>query len=262
MVNYHIHTPRCGHASGAPEEYIEGAIKAGLREIGFSDHAPIPLPMREGITMEPGETESYLAEIITLKDRYKNKIAVRVGFEVDYPLFDTFDRSYLSDGRIDYLTGSCHFIKGWAFDHPDQIDGFKKRNINDIYTDYYSSVEDLARSGMFNIVGHFDLIKKFGHRPTADFAQTIHTIALILARNSTAAEINTSGLLKPVAEMYPSEKILGIFFENNVPVTIGTDAHEPGNVAYKINEAVALLKKTGYRKISTFQGRRRREIDL
>jgi histidinol-phosphatase (PHP family) len=262
MVNYHVHTPRCGHASGSPEEYVQRAIDAGLREIGFSDHAPIPLPMRQGITMEPGEEEDYLEEILLLQKRYSGNIAVRAGFEVDYPIFDTFNSDYFVDGRIDYLIGSCHFIGTWAFDHPDQIDGFSTRDINDIYREYLAIIAGLSGSGFFNIIGHFDLVKKFGHRATADLSGEIERLAAVVARSGAAVEVNTSGLLKPVAEMYPSKEIMEILFANNVPVTLGTDAHAPENVAYRLDEAIALIRSVGYRTISAFKNRKRYDMTL
>ncbi|MGM9624341.1 MAG: PHP domain-containing protein, partial [Eubacteriales bacterium] len=60
-ANYHTHTPRCGHAGGNEREYIENAIRAGIRTLGFADHAPYPFPKsyRSGMRMEVEETEAY-----------------------------------------------------------------------------------------------------------------------------------------------------------------------------------------------------------
>ena len=106
MINYHVHTSLCRHATGTIDEYIRAAADAGLHEIGFSDHAPIPLPMREGITMEPGEVESYIALVLASKE---NTDSIDVpGLRVDYPLFGTFDDKYFLI-HIDFITGSCHY---------------------------------------------------------------------------------------------------------------------------------------------------------
>ena len=212
--------------------------------------------------MEPDESELYISEILSRKKRYEKDIALRLGFEVDFPLFGTFDKKYFNDPRIDYLIGSCHFLDGWAFDHPDHTDEFDKRNIDDVYGQYYSHISDLARAGLFNIVGHFDLVKKFGHRPKKDFSKTIESITVILSRNDLAVEINTAGLLKPVNEIYPSREIIEILYNKNVPVTIGSDAHEPGNVSYMIFETIEMLKKIGYRAVSGFKNKKRYDIPL
>ena len=263
LLDYHIHTFLCGHATGQPAEYVQSAIECGLDEIGFSDHAPLPAGLREGITMVPGEMEGYLSMIDAVKKEFAGRIAVKTGLEVDYPLHDTFRRSYFSDERIDYFIGSCHFIDGWAFDHPDYISGFDERDIDDVYRDYYRLILDLVRTGTFNIIGHFDLVKKFGHRPGRKFNREIETIARSIAANDNCAvEISTAGLRKPVGEIYPSEDIVGIFFENNVPLTLGSDAHEPREVGHQFQKAVEMLKKAGYRKISGFAGRKRYDVPI
>jgi histidinol-phosphatase (PHP family) len=152
MVDYHTHTVRCGHAYGTVEEYIESAISKKIREIGFSDHAPMPEAEREGYTMSVNEVEPYISSLEEHRGRHEGTIAVRIGFEVDYPLLGSFPDRYFTDARIDYLIGSCHFIDGWAFDHPDYIDEYGKRDIDDIYENYFSIMESLAASRLFDVV--------------------------------------------------------------------------------------------------------------
>lgn len=262
MINYHTHTYLCGHASGSIDEYIEKAIQLDIKELGFADHAPIPLPQRKGITMEPGQVELYISEILTRKEKYHERIDIRLGFEVDYPLFHTFDERYFTDDRIDYLIGSCHFLGDWAFDHPKYMDEFDRRNIDDIYREYYGHIKNMITTGLFNFIGHFDLVKKFGHRPLGNFTKIIEEIADLCSKHDVAYEVNTAGLLKPVNEIYPSEQIISILFNKNVPVTLGADAHEPDLVGYYIPEAVEILKQIGYRKISGFKNRKRYDIML
>ncbi len=262
LVSYHNHTELCGHARGSTGEFVESAIRAGLAELGFADHAPISEPLRQGITMKPEEVETYIAEILAVKERYRDHIRVRLGFEVDFPLFDDFKKDYYADNRIDYLIGSCHFIDGWAFDHTDYIDEFEKRDTNAVYARYYELVRDMAASGLFDIIGHFDLVKIFGYRASRYFTREIGKIARIMAENNTAAEINTRGLKKPVGEIYPAPEILGIFFENNVPITLSADAHQADEVDFMLKEAAAFAKKAGYRKIYGFEKRKPYELVL
>ncbi len=262
MVDYHTHTNLCGHATGTVSEYIESALSKGIREIGFSDHAPMPEETREGFTMSAGEVERYIGAIEEQRERYRDRIDVRIGFEVDYPLLPSFEKRYFTDPRIDYLIGSCHFIDGWPFDHPDYLDGYRDRDINDIHARYYSEMESMARSGLFNIAGHFDIIKKFGFRADRDFRPAVENIARIMAANDIAAEINTAGMAHPAAELYPSDAILGIFFASNVPVTLGSDAHAPERIGRLFPEAVEAITRAGYRKISGFKKRKRYDIPL
>jgi histidinol-phosphatase (PHP family) len=262
LADYHTHTSLCGHAEGSPDDFIRAAARAGLSEIGFSDHAPLPEGLREGITMRPDQTEEYLSIIESARERHASSIAVKTALEVDFPFHPSFDRRYLTDRRIDYLIGSCHFIDGWGFDNPENLHGFDDRDIDRVYSDYFTILEQLAASGAFNIIGHFDLVKKFGHRPRSDFGASVRRIARECAARNVAVEINTSGLRKPVREMYPAAEILTILFDENVPLALGSDAHNADEVAYGFDLAVDAARAAGYRRISGFSGRRRYDIPL
>ncbi|HOP64797.1 MAG TPA: histidinol-phosphatase HisJ family protein [Spirochaetota bacterium] len=262
MVNYHNHTSLCGHADGSLDEYVLAAVKNGVREFGFSDHAPLPEHLREGISMLPHEAEVYIGDVLGVKEKYKDRIDVKLGFEVDFPRFDTFDHSYLTDSRIDYIIGSVHFMGDWGFDNPEQFYRFEERPIDDIYRDFYKLVEGLVDSRFCDIIGHFDLIKKFGHRAEGDMSDIVRRIAKKISKNGTVAEINTSGLYKPIGEIYPSDSIMKIFFEENVPVTLGSDSHSPDDVGRGYDIAISKLKSTGYRKVSGFTGRVRHDVPL
>ena len=261
LVDYHNHTALCGHATGTMDDYIAAARVKGLREIGFSDHAPVPEQFRPGISMEPGQVESYITEIEKLRGQ-NTGIEIRVGMEVDYPLLDSFDRRYLDDPRIDYLIGSCHMLDGWIFEHPDYADGFDRRDINQVYRQYYEVLKSLAASGHFSIIGHFDVVKKFGHRPGESMTGPVTEVLSVMARKDVAMEINTSGLMRPVKEMYPSEEILHLAFQLNVPVTLGSDAPSPESVGYAFDKAAELLVRSGYRKVSGFSKKKRYDITI
>lgn len=262
MVDYHTHTSLCGHANGTVDEYVKSALRKNIREIGFADHAPLPESIRAGLTMSSSDTENYITAIERCKQQFGGSIAVKLGFEVDYPPFESFDERYFSDPRIDYLIGSCHFIDGWAFDHPLYIDGYKGRDIDDLYTRYFAILEKLTASGLFNIVGHFDIVKKFGYRAQKNYIPAIEKIANIMARHDCTVEINTNGLSHPVKEMYPSDDIIKILFNCNVPVTFGSDAHSADRVGYELPSVIEKLRKIGYQKISGFSKRKRYDIVL
>jgi histidinol-phosphatase (PHP family) len=262
LVDYHTHTALCGHATGSVDDYVRAAVERGLSEIGFSDHAPLPGHLREGITMKPDEMEFYLGLVADARDRHDGTIIIKTGMEVDYPFHDSLDPRYFNDARIDYLIGSCHFIDEWPFDHPGFMDEFERRDIDEVYRRYYEILGGLIRTGMFNIIGHLDLVKKFGHRPRADFASILRELARLCAASGTAVEINTAGLRKPVGELYPSRMIIDILFDENVPVTLGSDAHAPGEVAHEFHLAVGELHDAGYRSIAGFAGKKRYAIPL
>ncbi len=262
MVNYHNHTILCGHASGEMDEYIAKAIENGMKEFGFSDHAPVPLHIREGISMSPEDVPGYISSILGMKEKHKNKIDVKLGFEIDFPFFSTFEREYLTNSDVDYIIGSVHYLGDWGVDNPDEVSRFEEMNIDDIYREYYSILERLAESGFCDIVGHFDLVKKFGHRAEADMMPVVRKIAKKISAKGITVEINTSGLRKPVHEIYPSDEIIKILFQENVPVTLGSDSHSPDDVCSGYPQAVEILKSAGYRKVSGFTKRKRHELLL
>lgn len=260
MVNYHNHTILCGHASGGLDEYITKAIENGIKEFGFSDHAPVPLHIRDGISMSPEDVPGYISSILQKKKEYSNKIDIKLGFEIDYPFFSTYDEKYVTNPDVDYIIGSVHYLGDWGVDNPDEVHRFKDRNIDDIYREYYSLLDRLVDSGFCNIVGHFDLVKKFGHRPVSDMTPLVRKIARKIASRGIAVEINTSGLRKPVNEIYPSDEIINILFQENVPVTLGSDSHSPDDVCSGYPLAIGKLKSAGYGKISGFTRRKRHEL--
>lgn len=252
MIDFHNHTSLCGHADGEPEEYIENAIKNNIKIFGFSDHAPLPEDMRIDVTMAPNETEKYINRIISLKEKYKEKIDIKIGFEVDFPLHDTFNKDYFDDERLDYFIGSCHFLEKWPIDHHKSIPDYEKIGIDTIYQKYYETILTMVESGLFHIVGHLDLPKKYGFFPKNDFKDILVQIAKKAAGNNTAIEINTAGLRKPVKEIYPSEKIIELLIENKAPITLGSDSHSPLDAGKDIDTAINILKKYSCRKIYAF----------
>ena len=260
MVNYHNHTQFCEHATGELDEYIQKAIENKIIEFGFSDHAPIPASIRDGITMSPEQMPQYINAVLSKKKEYKDRIEIKLGLEIDFPVFDSFDKKYLTDPKIDYIIGSCHYIGEWGFDDPAEMHKFNEKDIDEIYLAYYKAVESLVDSGFCDIIGHFDLIKKFGHRPASNMNNIVRRIAKKMSVKNLTAEVNTSGLKKPVNEIYPSDEILKIFFEENVPVTLGSDSHSPDDVCSGYSAAIEKLKRTGYRKVSGFTMRKRHDV--
>jgi len=262
MVNYHNHTTLCGHAIGEIDEYIVKAIEHGVIEFGFSDHAPVPLHLRDGISMSPEDVPGYINLIMAKKEEYKHKIDIKLGFEVDFPLFDSFENKHLLDPRIDYIIGSTHYMGDWGVDNPDEISRYNERDIDDIYRDYFALIEGLVDARFCDVVGHLDLIKKFGHRSKTEMTPVIQRIAKKMSLYGIAAEINTSGLRKPVEEIYPSGEIIKILFQENVPVTMGSDSHSPEDVCSGYTPAIEKMKSAGYRKVSGFTNRKRHELQL
>lgn len=262
MIDLHNHTYLCGHASGTPAEYAQQAVERNIAIFGFSDHAPLPEHLRKEVTMAAEETEHYIKMIEELREVMQDFIDIRIGFEVDYPFFDTFNHEYFSDNRLDYLIGSCHLIDELPVDFELNLKAYELYGIDGVYRRYYENILSLAQSGRVNIIGHLDLPKKFGYFPEKDFLPTVEQIARAASKSDTAIEVNTAGLRKPVREMYPSAEILEILRDENTLITLGSDSHAPKEAGMDIDYACAMLKNMNIKSLVAFKKRIIEEIRL
>ena len=265
-VDYHIHTSRCGHAHGSMQEYIEVARNLGLREIGFSDHAPmywLPPDKRDpGIAMQVADLQGYIDEVQSLAAKTRD-LEIRLGLELDYiPGFEKQAAEIVAGYPFDYIIGSIHFIEGWAFDDPSQMEEYGRRKAEDIYRDYFSLLCQSAVSGLFDSIAHPDLVKKFGCKPEGDLTTYYREAARSFVTGGVCVEVNTAGLRWTAKEIYPSLEFLHICRLEGVPVVTGSDAHAPDQVGRALAEARDMLLEVGYDKVALFRKRQRRLVKL
>jgi histidinol-phosphatase (PHP family) len=168
----------------------------------------------------------------------------------------------LKDMPLDYVLGSVHYIDGWGFDNPDYISQYDSMDIEKLYRRYFQLLKQAALSGIFDILAHPDLIKKFGYFPARDMTQVYEDTVQAIHASNVCIEVNTAGLRVPAREIYPTEEFLQLCCRYGVPVTLGSDAHKPEQVGWGFAEAVKLLKKVGYRETVLFTERQRKFIAL
>jgi len=253
-IDLHNHTPRCNHAEGSIDDYIRAAIEKEIDIFGFADHAPMDFDKRYRMGFE--EMREYEAEVREAADRYQDRITIRLGYEVDY-LPGHMDERVLKV-PVDFLIGSVHFIGGWGFDNPEFIGHYENADLNKIWRDYFDAVEAMARSGLFDIVGHLDLIKVFNYRPEGDIRPLAEGALDAIAAAEMTLELNAAGWRKPVGEAYPSLDLLRMAYDRGIAVTFASDAHKPEQVGYKMAELHALAREAGYTEAADFRNRERR----
>lgn len=260
-MTLHNHTARCNHATGTMEEYVQEAIRRGVTIFGFSDHAP--MLWDEGYRMSADEMDAYESEFFALKAKYADQITLLLGYEADYlpgkTLREVFER------KVDYLIGSVHFLGDWGFDNPQSVfgmDEFLQRGLDETWRAYFAAIADMAASGLFDIVGHIDLIKLFGHYKGKKPDDAVIAALEAIKKANMAVEINTSGLRKTVGEQYPSEAILREIFSRAIPITFGGDAHEPRYVAGELPFAYDLARSVGYKEAAVFEARKMRLMKI
>lgn len=162
VVDFHMHTPLCGHAVGEPREYAVRAMEAGLSEIGFSDHAPLVAYPDPTVAMRLDQLPQYHKMIENVRQQFASKLAIKVALEADFIVgYEDQTRAMLAGYPYDYVIGSVHFIEGWGFDNPHELKSWTGKNIDDIYRQYYKLLRLSAQSKLFDIMGHVDLVKKF-----------------------------------------------------------------------------------------------------
>jgi histidinol-phosphatase (PHP family) len=265
VIDLHIHTARCGHASGEMAQYVDEGRARGLEVMCFTDHLPMPAPYPQHYTMRPEEMPAYVADVLAAaRDaRETGGPEVLLGIEADW-LPDAVEKveRAISLHDFDLVLGSVHFLGDWAFDDPDLVARYDAWEPDVLWERYFDEVGKAAASGLYDVIAHPDLVKKFGSRPTADPRPWYEQTALALAQAGCAVEVNTAGLRKPVGEIYPSLDLLKACRRRGVAATTGSDAHSPGEVGEGFDLARELLLAAGYDSVVCFRKRVAEEVSL
>ncbi|NLV21380.1 MAG: histidinol-phosphatase HisJ family protein [Syntrophomonadaceae bacterium] len=254
LVDYHVHALAHGEYEADQawlSAFVDKACQMGIIEMGFSEHdefiAGLDLDIFQKLKMER-----------------QSDISLRLGIEIDYiPGIESDLIHKLSQADYDYSIGSIHYIDGWAFDHPDHKQGFFNQDIDEIYIRYAQILLQMVTSRLFDIVGHIDLVKIWGHRPQRKKAvDYLLPVVQAIKRTGMVVEINSAGLRKPVGELYPAGDLLALLYSMNIPVTLGSDAHHPQQMGEGLEEARAAARRAGYRTVIGFEKHRPTSILL
>lgn len=261
VPDYHMHTPRCNHASGSIIDYAEAALHHGLHEIGISDHSPMPHGFDAEWRMDRCELDNYLEEVYQVQAIMRPRgLTVRCGLEADYhPSAVDYIQSLLAYHDWDYVIGSVHFIDNWGFDNPDEQDGWGRWDLTEAWCAYFDAVAESASVGLFDIIGHPDLLKKYGHCQPDDSAVHAAEDRMLQAVKSAdiTLEISAAGLRKPVAEIYPRSLMVGKAAKLKIPFAYGSDAHAPQDVSHAMQDCLQCLNQHGIQHIAYFTQRNR-----
>lgn len=249
------------------EKFYQREIENGIEELGVSEHAHRFKEAR-GIYDHLPYTDKWcdttLEEYINFMNELKGRYPVKIGLEMDYlPEKEKEIREFLEYYNVfDYVLGSVHWLQsGFGFDI-DPEDPRWSNDLKEIFFDYFDRVKKAIQSDLFDIIAHIDLIKLWGV-PLPDGIENIYKdISETLSSSSIALEINTSGLRRPVKEIYPSVNFLKVISQFNVPVTFGSDAHLPEDAGRSIRDTYKLVKDLGFKKVSVFNKREPKFIEL
>ena len=222
LANYHTHTPRCKHAVGSEREYIERAIACGFKILGFSDHTPQPYPKDyvSPIRMGMDEIEDYTGTLVALREEYKDRIKILIGYEVEYT-HKYFDKliSELKKYPLDYLIQGQHFA-------PDEVDGaymgFKSDDEERLKAYVDLTVEGM-RTGLFSYLAHPDLMNFTGNDAT--YKKHMVRIVETALECDIPLEVNLLGFIEK--RNYPCDRFFCMAAQMGAKFVIGCDAHKP-----------------------------------
>ena len=228
-IDYHIHLERDTHFEKCPytieniEAYLEVAEKRGIHELGITEHCnrfaeffPLMKELADGEGAYP-ETSEWLRNICTetleeyVTYLFKMKelgYPIKIGIEVEYILGREEElKKILKPYPWDYILGSVHFLGNWSIDFSKDM-GWPERDIDSTYREYINTLKSAAKSEIFDVLAHIDLIKKFGYRPKEDLSGLWLDCLDSIASKDLAIEVSTAGLRKAVKEIYPSKELL------------------------------------------------------
>ncbi len=241
IANYHTHTTRCGHAIGTDREYVEHAIKAGLKILGFSDHVPVPFGgFISPIRMGTDELEDYIDSLTRLKNEYKRDIEILIGFEMEYfPAYFERTMALIAGYPIDYLILGQHYLE-------NEIDAHRTTRPTDREDYLLKYVEQCIQgldTGVFTYFAHPDTLNFTGD--AAFYDRQMRRLCEHALKRNVPLEFNLTGMRTPY--IYPHEPFFRIAAEVGNPVILGFDAHEPEAITRRdtVRQGKRIVKKLG-----------------
>ncbi len=269
LTDYHLHLrPDDG---GTPferyftaenvERYLDAAKAAGIEELGVSEHV-----YRFRQALELWQHPLWIENAVDDLDAYCEFVRgtpLRLGVECDFVPGAEGRIAALLDARdFDYVVGSVHFIGEGdaAVDHEgfDVWEG--EGDADEIWRRYFEQVASCARSGLFDVLAHPDLVKVWGRaRPLPDRDPRVFYEPAVeaIAESGIAVEVSTAGLRKPVGELYPSRGFAEMCVEAGASFALSSDAHLPEHVGFEYERAVEFLDELGISEICVFEQRQR-----
>ena len=257
MYETHSHTPLCKHAEGWPDEYAMVAEQRGLKGLLVTCHNPMPNGFSAGVRMAEEQFVDYLAIVQRTREAFADRVDVRLGLEADYfEGMEGYLERQLQSAEFHYVLGSVHpQIAEWR-------ERYWQDDLFEVQRKYFALLAKTAETGMFDSISHPDLIKNFTStewdpiRILPDICRTLDRIA----ETGVAMELNTSGVNKTISEMNPMPSMLEEIAKRGIPITLGSDAHVPHRVADGFEEALSLLLRSGFTRVSYFLERTRHDL--
>ena len=268
FVDYHVHTDYSDDSDYSMEDVVKDAIRMGMDEICFTDHVDYgakvdwdsgeEIPYCAGLAMVNVDYPAYVEEIRELKNRYADQIAIKMGLEFGMqvhtiPKFEALYQRY----PFDFIILSVHQVEDKGFWSQEFQQGRTQKEYNERY--YEELLYLVKHYQNYSVLGHLDMVLRYDKMGVYPFRFVRHYVEEILAeviRNGKGIEINTAALAKGMREPNPCTGILKRYHAlGGEIITVGSDAHVPGQIAHAFDKAAEILKDCGFRYYATYEKR-------
>jgi len=269
LTDYHVHlrpddddTPAAEYFTAAnAERYRAVAAERGIAELGVAEHIHRFVQCLD-VWKHPWWQRWATDDIDAYCAFVRDETDLRLGIEADFvPGREDRMANLLEAREWDYVVGSVHFVAQDAVDHEDFDVWDRAASADEVWRRYFQTLGEAARSGLFDILAHPDLVKVWGAdrpRPDGDLRRFYELAMDGIAESGIAIELSTAGLRKPVGELYPAREFLAWCVEAGSPVALSSDAHVPDHLGYRYDQALELLDSLGVTELAVFAGRERR----
>jgi histidinol-phosphatase (PHP family) len=269
LTDYHVHLRPDEPGTDAERyftsdnaaRYREQASERGIAELGVSEHVHRFVQALD-VWQHPWWRDQARDDLDAYCAFVREETDLRLGIEADYVAGREDRMATLLEAREwDYVVGSVHFIAEHAIDHRDWDIWKATTDPDKVWRRYFETLGEAARTGLFDILAHPDLVKIWGAeapRPDGDLRRFYEVAMDGIAETRPAIEVSTAGLRKPVGELYPAPGFLEMCLEAGCPVSLSSDAHLPEHLGFGYDKALEMLERLGVTELSVFEGRRRR----
>jgi histidinol-phosphatase (PHP family) len=270
LTDLHVHlrpddpgTPAERHFTAAnAQRYRTVAAERGITELGCSEHVYRFAQALE-VWEHPLWRESARDDLDAYVDFLREETDLRVGIEADFvPGREDRMATLLEARDWDYVIGSVHFLGDLAVDHEGyDIWDHRAHRPDEVWARYFETLGEAARSGLFDVLAHPDLVKVWGGRrprPEGDLRRFYERAMEGIAESGIAVEVSTAGLRKPARELYPAPAFLEMVLDAGNPIALSSDAHTADELGFRYDEALEALDRLGVGEVAVFEGRERR----
>lgn len=271
-VNYHFHDQASSDGAGRLEEHCEAARAAGVTELCVTNHVEVldsDGEWRVELEEAVARFERVGAAVAEARERYP-ELELRLGAEFEYrrEWLPALDR--LRDAvPFDLVIGSLHLVDGWNISGGDEVDRyFEGRSVGEAYGRYFEELAEMVEWGGFDVIGHLDLVKRYGHRHygpyrPADFELPLRATLAAAADAGLGIEVNASGCFQAPGRPYPEPEILAWAREEGMEVlTLGNDSHRPADIGRGLSAATQAARQAGWTQLCLFESRHPRPVRL